>query len=78
MMTVGAEVVTVLTESQLVANQITGEYQAKDPTMTAYLGLTRSMSAMFKKFQVQQVPKEELERADALSKFNVDSLRASR
>jgi ribonuclease HI len=66
---VEAEEVKIYTDSQLVASQISGEYQAKDERMAEYLILIRGKLAEFKIAEVQHVPREHNARADVLSKL---------
>ncbi|KAL2248305.1 UNVERIFIED_CONTAM: Transposon Ty3-G Gag-Pol polyprotein [Sesamum indicum] len=66
---VGARNLEVYTDSQLVAMQVEGRYEAKERTMTLYLKKTKSWMERFEKCTVQQIPREENDRADSLSKF---------
>ncbi|XP_064946978.1 uncharacterized protein LOC135597654 isoform X1 [Musa acuminata AAA Group] len=59
----------VLTDSQLVAEQLSGGYEARDPTMAKYLARVRDLTAKFPYFKLSNVPREENERADALAKL---------
>ncbi|XP_065009043.1 uncharacterized protein LOC135639177 [Musa acuminata AAA Group] len=59
----------VLTDSQLVAEQLNGGYKARDPTMAKYLARVRDLTAKFPYFTLSNVPREENERADALAKL---------
>ncbi|XP_064975045.1 uncharacterized protein LOC135618071 [Musa acuminata AAA Group] len=59
----------VLTDSQLVAEQLSGGYEARDPTMAKYLARVRDLIAKFPYFALSKVPREENERADALAKL---------
>ncbi|KAK1431626.1 hypothetical protein QVD17_08115 [Tagetes erecta] len=55
-------------DSMLVANQINGIYEAKDPTMCQYLNLCRELITKFKIFEVVHIPRGQNKKADALSK----------
>jgi ribonuclease HI len=66
---VEAEEVKIYTDSQLVASQISGEYQAKDERLAEYLILIRGKLAEFKVAEVQHVPREYNARADVLYKL---------
>ncbi|XP_064944527.1 uncharacterized protein LOC135596398 [Musa acuminata AAA Group] len=59
----------VLTDSQLVAEQLSGGYEARDATMAKYLARVRDLTAKFPYFTLSNVPREENERADALAKL---------
>ncbi|XP_065036718.1 uncharacterized protein LOC135672189 [Musa acuminata AAA Group] len=59
----------VLTDSQLVAEQLSGGYEARDPTMAKYLAQVKSLTAKFLHFTLSNVPRGENERADALAKL---------
>ncbi len=48
----GASHLQVFCDSQLVANQISGEYQARDERMSAYLLVARSLLAEFESTHV--------------------------
>ncbi|KAF8095030.1 hypothetical protein N665_0345s0010 [Sinapis alba] len=52
---------------QLVASQYSGDYEAKNERMDAYIGLTKSLSAEFDHFKLTKVPQEENCFADALA-----------
>ncbi|KAK2425775.1 hypothetical protein QL285_024519 [Trifolium repens] len=56
-------------DSQLVTNQVSGEYQTKDPQLIRYLEKVRSLSSQFKRFELVYVPREQNARADLLSKL---------
>ncbi|XP_064987296.1 uncharacterized protein LOC135626034 [Musa acuminata AAA Group] len=59
----------VLTDSQLVAEQLSGGYEARDPTMAKYLAQVRNLTTKFPHFTLSNVPREENERAEALAKL---------
>ncbi|XP_064950487.1 uncharacterized protein LOC135604763 [Musa acuminata AAA Group] len=59
----------VLTDSQLVVEQLCGGYEARDPTMAKYLARVKDLSTKFPYFTLSNVPREENERADALAKL---------
>ncbi|XP_056695741.1 uncharacterized protein [Spinacia oleracea] len=64
-----AKRVILTTDSQLVASQFSGEYEAKEPSMVKYLEKLRSVSAQLEKFSINLVPRTENTLADALSKL---------
>ncbi|XP_064967019.1 uncharacterized protein LOC135613950 [Musa acuminata AAA Group] len=59
----------VLTDSQLVAEQFNGGYEAQDPTMAKYLAQVRNLTTKFPHFTLSNVSREENERADTLAKL---------
>ncbi|XP_022852274.1 uncharacterized protein LOC111373911 [Olea europaea var. sylvestris] len=56
-------------DSQLVVNQVNGDFAAKDDNMRAYLKLVLDIIPHFEKFKLTQVPRLENAHADALSKL---------
>jgi ribonuclease HI len=65
----GANRLQVFCDSQLVANQISGEYHARDERMVAYLTLARSLLAKFESIHVAQIGREHNSHADILAKL---------
>ncbi|GAU50120.1 hypothetical protein TSUD_192410 [Trifolium subterraneum] len=65
----GAEEIKIFTDSQLVASQVSGEYQTKEERLLEYLNLIRAKLAKFKETEVKHVPREHNARADVLSKL---------
>ncbi|XP_071728067.1 uncharacterized protein [Rutidosis leptorrhynchoides] len=57
------------TDSQLVANQFNGSFEAHDPSMQKYLQLLKELAARFEHFELAQVPRSQNKKADALSKL---------
>ncbi|GAU36139.1 hypothetical protein TSUD_316680 [Trifolium subterraneum] len=66
---IGAEEIRIFTDSQLVASQVSGEYQTKEERLLEYLNLIRAKLAKFKETEVKHVPREHNSRADVLSKL---------
>ncbi|GAU24562.1 hypothetical protein TSUD_149030 [Trifolium subterraneum] len=56
-------------DSQLVTNQVAGEYQTKDPQLMKYLEKVKSLAKQFKSFELVHVPRYQNSRADLLSKL---------
>ncbi|GAU47095.1 hypothetical protein TSUD_369280 [Trifolium subterraneum] len=56
-------------DSQLVANQVAGEFQTKDPQLAKYLEKVKEMAKHFTKFELANVPREQNSRADLLAKL---------
>jgi ribonuclease HI len=65
----GACHLQVFCDSQLVANQISGEYQARDERMSAYLATVRLLLAKFESVHVAQIGREHNSHADILAKL---------
>ncbi|KAF8090284.1 hypothetical protein N665_0480s0006 [Sinapis alba] len=64
---VGAKRLHAFCDSQLVASQYSGDYEAKNKRMDAYLAVTKSLAAEFDHFKLTKVPREENCFADALA-----------
>jgi ribonuclease HI len=56
-------------DSQLVTNQVSGEFQTKDPQLVKYLERVRNLANHFNSFELVYVPREQNARADLLSKL---------
>jgi len=65
----GAQRLLAKSDSQLVTGQVTGEYQAKDLQMTAYLKYVQVLKGAFMAFELVYVPREQNARADLLAKL---------
>jgi len=65
----GAQSLLAKSDSQLVTGQVTGEYQAKDPYMAAYLRYVEILKGAFATFELVHVPREQNARADLLAKL---------
>ena len=65
----GAQQLQVFSDSQLIVNQVSGDYQAKDPIMSRYRTLAKELTAGFSCFKLTKVPREENQRADALARI---------
>uniref|UniRef100_A0A2N9G140 Uncharacterized protein n=1 Tax=Fagus sylvatica TaxID=28930 RepID=A0A2N9G140_FAGSY len=65
----GANHLQIFCDSQLVANQISGEYQARDDRMSAYLTVARTLLAEFGSTHVAQIGREHNSHADILAKL---------
>ena len=50
------KVLDIYSDSQLVVNQVLGEYQARCLKMVAYLNKTKDLLAQFEKYTLQQIP----------------------
>ncbi|XP_068461636.1 uncharacterized protein [Phaseolus vulgaris] len=65
----GARVLMAKSDSLLITGQVTGEFQAKDPQMAAYLEYMQELRRSFVLFEVVHVPREQNARADLLAKL---------
>ena len=65
----GAQSLLAKSDSLLVTGQVTGEYQAKDPHMAAYLMYVQVLKGAFTAFELVHVPIEQNARADLLAKL---------
>ena len=65
----GADRLLIFCDSQLVANQISREYQAQDERMMAYLLIVRASLSKFEFTQVEQIGREHNSHADVLAKL---------
>ncbi|KAL0427473.1 UNVERIFIED_CONTAM: Ribonuclease HI [Sesamum latifolium] len=65
----GVKELDVYTDSQLVEMQVEGLYETREWSMVQYLKKVRKMIVKFDKYQIHQIPREENEQGDALSKF---------
>ena len=53
-----ASSVQCFSDSQLVVNQVLGEYQARRPKMAAYLAKVKVELSMFERGSIEQIPRE--------------------
>ena len=53
-----AGILLAKSDSLLVTGQVTGEFQAKDPQMAAYLEYVQELRRSFTSFEVVHVPRE--------------------
>jgi len=65
----GAQSLLAKSDSLLVTGQVTGEYQAKDPQMAAYLEYVQVLKNPFAVFELVHVPREHNAQADLLAKL---------
>ena len=65
----GAKSFLAKSDSLLVTGHVTGEYQAKDPQMAAYLTYVQVLNGAFAAFELVHVPREQNARADLPAKL---------
>jgi ribonuclease HI len=63
----GAEEVKLNLDSELVAQQLKGEFRVKDPKIKPLFDQAIHLINGFKKFEVQHIPREENKEADKLA-----------
>ncbi|XP_071736546.1 uncharacterized protein [Rutidosis leptorrhynchoides] len=56
-------------DSQIVAQQVNGAFEAKDASMKQYLQLVEKISKHFESLEVVQIPRNKNKKADVLSKL---------
>ena len=59
--------IQVFNDSQLVVQQLNRSYEARDQRMTAYLTKAKQLQSTFDEFTIQQIPRSENSRADAMA-----------
>ncbi|KAK8936229.1 hypothetical protein KSP39_PZI012928 [Platanthera zijinensis] len=64
----GVNDVEVLTDSMVVASQINGEFEAREPTLQLYLAKVKGVIGTFQTFSIRHVSMEESEHVDKLAK----------
>ncbi|XP_022003140.1 uncharacterized protein LOC110900563 [Helianthus annuus] len=65
----GASSVLAHVDSLLVANQVNGEYEAREENMIRYLNQVNSLMATFDSCKIVHIPRSKNKKADALSKL---------
>ncbi|XP_071700322.1 uncharacterized protein [Rutidosis leptorrhynchoides] len=60
---------TAYVDSQLVASQLNGSFEARDTSMQKYLELAKTLVKNFVAFEVKKIPLNRNKKADALSKL---------
>ncbi|NP_063998.1 orf764 (mitochondrion) [Beta vulgaris subsp. vulgaris] len=73
-MAADAKKIRLQTDSQLVASQIRGEYEAREPAMQKYLQMIKDLAAQLISLEVVLVPRADNSQADALSKLASSTL----
>jgi ribonuclease HI len=63
----GADSLTIHYDSQLIVNQLTGKYMAKDERMVAYRDLAKNLLKGFREFNVERIGREHNGHADSLA-----------
>jgi ribonuclease HI len=66
---IGAKMVKICTTSQLVASQVTGEFQVQEEHLQEYILLVQAKMKEFYSVDIVHVPREQNAREDILSKL---------
>ncbi|XP_065049834.1 uncharacterized protein LOC135679779 [Musa acuminata AAA Group] len=61
--------IKVLTDSQLVTEQLNGGYVAREPAMAKYVAEVKNLASCFAHFTISRVPRLQNDRADELAKL---------
>ena len=69
--------VVLFTKSHLIARQVLGEYEVRDPLLAKYHSLVRHVWENFEDIKVRQISREENTRADELSKLDPFDLQSA-
>ncbi|CAL9021230.1 unnamed protein product [Prunus brigantina] len=64
-----ARQISIHSGSQLIVNQITADFAAKDASMSAYLSAAHQLLRKFQAYEIRQIPRSENSHADALSRL---------
>jgi len=67
----GAREVMCKSDSQVMVDQINGEFEVKEPLLQRYYHAARNRITRFNKAPLEHIPREENKRSDALSKLSV-------
>ncbi|CAL2230563.1 unnamed protein product [Prunus armeniaca] len=64
-----ARQISIHSDSQLIMNQITADFAAKDASMSPYLSAAHQLLQKFQAYEIRQIPRSENSHADALSRL---------
>ena len=64
----GIRLLKVRSDSKLIAKQVTGRFEAKEPGMKVYFDRAFALSRQFQSFSIEQVPRELNQKANELAK----------
>ncbi len=67
-----AGAVTIFTDSQLIARQLTGRYKIKNPDLIPLHGRIKKLAAGFGSFKIVEIPREKNKPADGLANKCLD------
>ncbi|XP_028106746.1 uncharacterized protein LOC114305817 [Camellia sinensis] len=66
---IGVSHIRVFSDSQLIVEQITGEFDAKDDTMQAYREIALPLVRLFNTFHIKHIPRSENSKADEMTQL---------
>ena len=66
----GIKRIKILSDFELVVNQMNGIYQARDLKMTTYLKKAMELKEHFSNVNIEQIPRDENSHTDALANLN--------
>ena len=66
----GIKQIKILSDSQLIVNQMKGSYQARDLKMTTYLKKAIELKETFNKENIQHIPRDKNLHASALENLD--------
>ncbi|KAM5579269.1 hypothetical protein ABKV19_009186, partial [Rosa sericea] len=69
----GVQHLSIFSDSQLVVNQVSGNFETKEPHMSSYQALARALVQRFTSYIFTQIPRAENDKADALAKIAATS-----
>ncbi|KAI5339227.1 hypothetical protein L3X38_018499 [Prunus dulcis] len=64
-----AQQIRIHSDSQLIVNQVTADFAAKDASMHAYLSTAHQLLQSFQAYEIKQIPRGENSHADALARL---------
>ncbi|KAI5354401.1 hypothetical protein L3X38_007296 [Prunus dulcis] len=64
-----AKQIRIHSDSQLIVNQVTADFAAKDASMYAYLSTAHRLLQSFQAYEIKQIPRSENSHADALARL---------
>ncbi|XP_034218821.1 uncharacterized protein LOC117630185 [Prunus dulcis] len=64
-----AKQIRIHSDSQLIVNQVTADFAAKDASMYAYLSTAHRLLRSFQAYEIKQIPRGENSHADALARL---------
>ncbi|XP_034197316.1 uncharacterized protein LOC117612783, partial [Prunus dulcis] len=64
-----AKQIRIHSDSQLIVNQVTADFAAKDASMHAYLSTAHQLLQSFQAYKIKQIPRGENSHADALARL---------
>ncbi|KAL0288726.1 UNVERIFIED_CONTAM: hypothetical protein Sradi_7090400 [Sesamum radiatum] len=65
----GAKYLEVFSDSQLVVNQVKGDFEAKEKRIAQYLDLIRTFCRTFERFELKRIPRSSNKEVDQLARL---------